>query len=101
VHIGGAVHRKADDVRLEHPAVETCTVEQSGEKLLGGTHRVIDAARQFLNFRVRPRLRLEGRYEQSRGIERLEQIVAGSGEETRLARIRGFGLLFGKPLRFE
>ena len=50
---------------------------------------------------MRTGLGYEGRDEQPRGIQRLQQIVAGSGEKARLARVGGLRLLLGDALRLE
>lgn len=76
--------RKARRVRDDPTRIQLGDVEQRAQQLLGGDDRTIDP----LDQRLLP-LAGERRREETRRMERLEQVMAGGREEARLVTGRG------------
>src|SRR5690242_13596738 len=70
-------------------------------EMSGCLERGVDAFGQRGDIAVELRLLTQRRREQACGIQRLQQIVRGRGEETCLARVRRFGFLLGLLLRAQ
>ena len=90
--------REAADFRREFAGIQARDFEQCIEQILGRLERRVGAFGEARAFRIE-RLLAQRRGEQARGVERLQQIVRGGGEEARLARIRRFGFALGGFLR--
>src|SRR5882757_1661400 len=74
-------------VRLDHPRVESRDVQEGVEQFLHRINRPADVA-DDLTLACRQRRLLERLDEQAERMQGLAQIVAGSGEESRLGNVR-------------
>ena len=80
------------DFGLHHAGVELGDVEQRAQQVFHRLQRALDLAHQLPAFIAGLDLG-ERRDRQMRGIQRLQHIVAGGGEEPGLGEVRQFGIL--------
>ena len=84
------VDAEARPLRLHGARVEARDVEDGGEDFLDGVERGVDVLGERRIARVAVPLHERGRVE-ARGIERLQDVVRGGGEEARLGDVRLVG----------
>ena len=92
-------HRR--QLRTQHAGIQARGVEQAFEQFFGVLECAVDAFHQLTRFGIRLRCGGQCGAEQAGGVERLQQVMAGAGEEARLAEIGGFGFELGGALRFD
>ena len=78
--------------RLDHARVELADVEQRVEQILQRFDRSVDAVDQIAHFGI-AHATAQSRGEETDGVQRLTQVVAGGGEEHRFRARRGLGAL--------
>ena len=88
------VDAEGDDLRLHGAGVEPRNVEQRAEDLLHRLERGVDIGDEPRIFAAALALDQRGDIE-ARGIERLQDVVAGGGEEPRLGDVGLFGVGLG------
>ncbi len=81
--------------------VQAGDVEQAFKQFLGVLQRAVDAFDQLPAVRVFARIGAQRGTEQARGVQRLQQVMTGAGQEAGLAEIGGLGLQLGGALRFQ
>ncbi|MCY1348743.1 hypothetical protein D9M69_348980 [compost metagenome] len=84
------VQRVDIQVRLDRALVQLGNIQQVGEQVFGAFQGLVGALHQLLLGRRQPTL-AQGRDQQARGIERLQQVVAGGGQVLVLGEVGGLG----------
>ncbi len=88
------VERKGGVFRLSGAGVEARDVQKGGEDVLHRFQRGVDVARQLALGAIGGMLH-HGGGEESRGVQRLHDVVTGGGDETGLVQIGLFGFRLG------